>query len=147
MKNLDALERQLKQTEDEQMFHVRRGTFAKTRGSTKEQTQEARTIRERKRHDALVDLVYKRQVSVNELEEEIKGLKKDLRGAGKEAADATTQLEEMHKDAAHDMASLLEQRSALQEEKDDLTAIKANLMHTLQRVKLGRKEGTLLLKK
>jgi len=147
MRNLDALERQLKQTEDEQMFHVRRGTFAKPRGTTKELTQEARTIRERKRHDALVDLVYKRQVSVNELEEEIKGLKKDLRGVGKEAADAAAQLEEMHKDAEQELSTLLEQRNALQEEKDDLTDIKANLMHTLQRVKHGRKEGTLLLKK
>lgn len=138
MKALEAPRRQLKQIEDEQHYHIRRGTFIKER-SDRVSHDELVAERVKGKHNHLCSDLIKVQADINIVSNEVRDLRRSLEDAKRSTQIGADELLAKRKDLDGEAAALASMRQVLEAESDDLKHLKKDVSIVLQLVRLNNK--------
>ena len=139
MKALLIPRKQLQQIEDEQLHHIRRGTFVKERQVDSTTQEQLATKRVHNDHTQLCTKLVALKADIRVVQNEVRDLKRSLddleSGKSKTRSVLNGKLDEMRADAD----SFETMRVKLQEESEDLKGLRVELMKVLQYSKLQKK--------
>lgn len=139
MKALLIPRKQLQQIEDEQLHHIRRGTFVKERQVDSTTHEQLATRRIHNDHTNLCTKLVALKADIRVVQNEVRDLKRSLddleSGKTKMRTVLQGKLDEMRSDAD----SFETMRVKLQEESEDLKSLRVELMKVLQYAKLQKK--------
>lgn len=142
MENLAPAREQCRQIRSEQHYHYKRGTTRRDKPNVvpaekKETSRQRRIDRAETRSSAFVDAMNSELV---DLMEECKVLKKQLDNSRKISEEKKAEMERSLETVQEDGAEPREMREKLQKERDELTALKADLQGVLHYVRARNRE-------
>eukprot|EP00743_Colponemidia_sp_Colp-15_P020269 GILK01026223.1.p1 GENE.GILK01026223.1~~GILK01026223.1.p1 ORF type:complete len:326 (-),score=60.62 GILK01026223.1:9-962(-) len=137
MKSLQVMVKKFKQIESEQQFHVRRGTFVKEKSGLDHKAMAKE--KEGKIHSDLCAEAYEKEKRKDIIENEIFGLKKDIDALNKDSGISQSELKVNIATVSEKLSETEEDKSLLEQEREDLLGLKRELTTTIQRVRATRK--------
>lgn len=137
-KSLEAPQKQLKQVENEQLFHIRRGTFIKER-QTSISHDDLLAQRVKARHTSLCDGKLKAEKEIDFIGNEVRDLKRTLEDLKRVMEEDRVRTAAKRHDFTDEQLQASRTRTLLEQEQDDLRLLKTDLTKVLQFVKLKNK--------
>lgn len=137
-RTLEAPHKQLKQVENEQLFHIRRGTFIKER-QTSVSHDELLAQRVKSRHTTLCDGKLKAEKEIDFIGNEVRDLKRTLEDLKRVMEDDRNRAASKRHDFTDEQLQASRTRTLLEQEQEDLRLLKTDLTKVLQFVKLKNK--------
>jgi hypothetical protein len=139
-KALEAPHKQLKQVENEQLFHIRRGTFIKERQTTVSH-DELLAQRVKARHTSLCDGKLKAEKEIDFIGNEVRDLKRTLEDLKRVMEEDRNRAASKRHDFTDEQLQASRTRTLLEQEQEDLRVLKTDLTKVLQFVKLKNKSN------